>query len=307
MGATVAPARMASGIIAATPTPARGRAKPTVSSATERSSRACSGRSGLRAPLIRPEIPEPAANMPSSSPPTAASPSSRAKATMAMSIPMSIPMANTIATRVRVSGRRMIRSGGAADAERGPGSVPCCSASPRAPIPSRTAEASRPAAGSTRVTSAVTRVNTNSSIAASSASAAGSRALPVSSALHRARTQVPTGGRQPPATAAARNHSGRGAPARTTASSAATPSRCPASPASSTLAWPKRSRARPTRGTHTASLSAPAAATAPPTAYEPARSWTTSTVPSACIAIGSRPTNAGTMNRAAPGVASVRR
>ncbi len=195
VGATVAPARMASGIIAATPTPARGRAKPTVSSATERSSRARSGRSGLRAPLIRPEIPEPAANMPSSSPPTAASPSSRAKATMAMSIPPKpIPMANTIATRVRVSGRRMIRSGGAADAERGPGSVPCCSGEPQGADPEqdRRGQQAR-AAGSTRVTSAVTRVNTNSSIAASSASAAGSRALPVSSALHRARYAGPDG------------------------------------------------------------------------------------------------------------------
>ncbi len=151
------------------------------------------------------------------------------------------------------------------------------------------------------------RMNTSSSSAASSANAVGSNVEPASNRLHRARAQLPTGGRQAPASTAAANQVGRGASDHTAVSSAATPSRCPQTPSTRMRACPYRSRARPITGAHIASAIAPQAATPPPTAYDPVRFWTNSTVPIVCIARGSRPTKAAGRNLRAPGVASVRR
>ena len=109
-----------------------------------------------------------------------------------------------------------------------------------------------PAAGNTSVASSVTAAGPitkhTSSATDSKENAVCSRGEPASSALHRARTMVPSDGMAAPAITPGANQAQAGRPASTAATSAAVAAVNTASSGRSTRRWPRASTSRPICG-----------------------------------------------------------
>ncbi len=278
----------------------------TASATAPISSRRSTGARQCTEPYQSPAIRLPSAQTASTTPDICGTPCSAVNATVTTS---ALPSAAPSPAPIRLSSSSDSQGSGSGSepvARRRPGgSVPRSSPSQKVPANPSAAAATSAAYGLTSVASTVTStgptMNTTSSPTASSAYAVCSERPRSSMWVQRARTNEPTCGRVPPASAATANRTQSGASARTATSSPSSAAVQISEPVSSSRAWPNRSTSRPCTGPVSAIATTDTPDTAPARPYEPVSREIRITMPRPIIEIGIRPRIPAPKNAAAPG------